>query len=220
MTIPPASGLVNISGSVDTTTREILRAAGDGNISAGLRLALELPTRTLSGARWIAHPALLPDPQTADGPEVLAMPGGIVAHGVGPAGLIVDAENDRLLITGINHNIPIVDRAHELATELTLRTLATLAARILPAVLAACANEQQADQFGQSIGAGLLLRRLSHGLIEIAAQGQPGATVVLPVRQALQFAAELSALLSRRVAQHQEQIADLNAAAARVEAAA
>jgi hypothetical protein len=188
MTHPPDSGLVPISGSVDFATREILRAAGDGNVSAGLRRALELPSTTLSGAQWIAHPALLPNPETADGPAVLAMPGGIVAHGVGPAGLIADVETSRLYITGISH---------EISTDLSIQALATLAAHTLP----------HADHHGHPIGAGLVVRRLSAGLVEFSVHGHPASAVVLPFRQALQLAAELAALLSRRVAQHQEQVA-------------
>lgn len=209
---PPHGGLVPISGSVSFETRAILQAAGDGNISEGLRRALALPTTTLSGAVRVMHPALLlPDPEKADGPAVLAMPGGIIAHGIGPAGLIIDAESDRLLITGINR---------EISTELNINRLATLAARFLPAVLACCCSDAQADEFGQPIGCGLLLQRLSHGLIEIVAEGQAGAAVVLPLRHALQLAAELSALLSRRVAEHQDAIAQLSRSITREEAPA
>lgn len=211
MTKAPKGGLVPISGSVSFETREIIRAAGDGNISEGLRLALELPTRTLSGAIRVMHPALLPDPETVDGPAVLAMPAGIIAHGVGPAGLIFDLEDGQLLMTGI---------PEEIGAHLCLGRLATLAGRMLPAVLACCASDAHADEFGQEVGCGLLVRRLSHGLIEITAQGQRGAAVVLPLRQALQLAAELSALLSRRVAEHQDQISDLNATLNRDEVAA
>ena len=208
MTKPPKSGLVAISGSVSFETREILRAAGDGNISEGLRLALELPTRTLSGAVRVMHPALLPNPETVDGPAVLATPAGIIAHGIGPAGLIFDIEESQLLITGI---------PDEIGSHLCIHRLATLAARFLPAVLVCCASDEHADETAHPVGCGLLVRRLSHGLIEVAAQGQPAAAVVLPLRHALQLAAELSALLSRRVAEHQDQIADLNATLSRDE---
>lgn len=208
MTKAPKGGLVPISGSVSFETREIIRAAGDGNVSEGLRLALELPTRTLSGAVRVMHPALLPDPEKADGPAVLAMPAGIVAHGIGPAGLVIDVEEGQLMITGI---------PDEIGCHLCIHRLATLAARFLPAVLACCCADAHADEFGQEVGCGLLVRRLSHGLVEIAAQGQRGAAVVLPLRQALQLAAELSALLSRRVAEHQDQVVGLNAALTREE---
>ncbi len=208
---PPHGGLVPISGSVSFETRQILREAGNGNISEGLRLALELPTTTLSGAVRVMHPALLPNPETADGPAVLATPAGIIAHGIGPAGLIVDAEDGKLLITGI---------PNEIGCDLCIHRLATLAARFLPAVLACCCSDAQADEFGQPVGCGLLVQRLSHGLIEIVAEGQAGAAVVLPLRHALQLAAELSALLSRRIAEHQDQITDLNAALTREEAPA
>lgn len=211
MTHPPDSGLVPISGSVDFATREILRAAGDGNVSAGLRRALELPSTTLSGAQWIAHPALLPNTETADGPAVLAMPGGIVAHGVGPAGLIADVETSRLYITGISH---------EISTDLSIQALATLAAHTLPAVLACCGADPHAIHHSHPIGAGLVVRRLSAGLVEFSVHGHPASAVVLPLRQALQLAAELAALLSRRVAQHQEQVASLHAAITREEAPA
>jgi hypothetical protein len=193
---PPAKGLVPISGSVS---------------SEGLRLALELPTRTLSGAVRVMHPSLLPDPETADGPAVLAMPGGIVAHGVGPAGLIVDVETSQLHVTGISH---------EISTDLSIQTLATLAAHTLPAVLSCCVPSEHADEFGRPISAGLLVRRLSAGLIEFVVQGHPGSAVVLPLRQALQLAAELAALLSHRVAEHQEHVAALHAAITREEAPA
>ncbi len=211
MTSKPTNGLVQISGSVDPAVREILRAAGNGSISAGLRLALEVPTRTASGAAWIAHPALLPDPAEADSPAVLATPVGVIAHGVGPAGLVVDMEAGQAVFAGVGA---------ELAVDLPLSGLATIAGRLLPAVLACCAADQRAHATGTAIGAGLVVGRLSHGLIEIAAKGQADAAIVLPLRQALQLAAELAALLARRVAEHQETVAELNAAVARAEAAA
>lgn len=206
----PDSGLVPVSGSVPPAVREVLRAAGNGNISAGLRLVLEQPTRTPSGAQWIACPALLPDPETADGPAVLACSAGVIAHGIGPAALVLDMEAGRIDLVGVPHPI---------AGDLSLSALATLAARLLPAVLAACAPDQ-VDEFGAAVGCGLLVCRLAPGLVQIVAQGQPGATILLPCRQALQLAAELSALLARRVEAHQDAIAGLNALAAREEVTA
>jgi hypothetical protein len=204
MSTPPIGGLVSVSGMVTRPVRDRLKSIGQGNVSQGLRAALAAPATTSSGAIWAGHPSELPDPETAEGPAVIATPAGIVVHGIGPASLILDIEASELVF--------VPSGAPGVARPLDVAALAALAGR-LPAAVLACVSDQS-DQFGHDVPAGLHLSRLAPGLIEINPAGSghrgDGCSVVLSVRHALIFAAEALALLARRVAAEQSRIKALD----------
>ena len=203
----PQSGLVRLSALVPHAMREGLRNWGDGNISEGLRLAVSEPPFAPSGAAWITNPLQLPDPHDVTGPLVQAMPHGLLAHGIGATTFLIDFEAGELSFLG---------PTGALSVEFTLSDLALLAGR-LPAVLIACCEPGPGSQdFGHSVG-GIHVTRLRHGLIELRPGGPSGGdscAVALPLRQALQLAAEMVALLARRVEHHQLAVAELNSSLA------
>ena len=203
----PNTGLVRLSALVSHAMREGLRNWGDGNISEGLRLAISEPPFAPSGAAWITNPLQLPDPQTVTGPQVQAMPHGLLAHGISCASFLIDCEAGEL---------SFLAPAGGVSVELTLADLALLAGR-LPAVTIACCEPGPGSQdSGHCIG-GVHVTRLRHGLIELRPGGNGGpdaCAVALPLRQALQLAAEMVALLARRVEHHQLAVAELNSSLA------
>jgi hypothetical protein len=201
---PNKQGMALVSAWVPQTVKERLKSSGGGNLSLGLRAALAAPATTSSGAIWVGHPSELPDPETAEGPAVIATPAGMVVHGIGPASLILDIEANELVF--------VPSGGPGVARPLDVAALAAFAGR-LPAAVLACVSDQS-DQFGHDVPAGLHLSRLAPGLIEINPAGSghrgDGCSVVLSVRHALIFAAEALALLARRVAAEQSRIKALD----------
>ena len=201
-------GLVQVAAFVTPEIRDHLRDLGEGNVSQGLRLAICSPDYAPSGALWIGHELQLPDPiYSHTGPGVLAMPEGVLAEGIGPSSLLFDSEDGRLAF--------IAPGDDGCLTDFGLADLALIAGRLGAAVLAACAHAEAAIPT-QIVGP-LRITRLGHGLVELAPAGageSPDCAVCLPIRQALQLAAEVAGLLARRVEQHQMQVADLNASLA------
>jgi hypothetical protein len=197
-------GLVQVAAFVEPEIRDHLRDLGDGNISQGLRLAICSPDYAPSGALWVGHECQLPDPRHGGtGPMVLAMAEGVLAEGIGPSSLLIDAEAGKLAFIAPGDAGAI--------TDIGLADLALMAGRLVAAVLAACAHPDAAVKT-QVIGP-LRITRLGHGLVELAPAGageSPDCAVCLPIRQALQLAAEVAGLLARRVEQHQMQVAGLN----------
>lgn len=205
----PNAGMVHISATVPVHIRDGLRDRGGGNLSEGLRRCLSEPPFGPSGAAWITHPVQLPNPLECDGPLVLALPQGVLAHGIGACSILIDMETGELSFLRPEGGV---------SSEFSLSALALLAGKLPPAVVACCAPDP-ADEFGQAIGCGLHLTRLRHGLIEVRAAGPQGAdcAVAMPIRQALQWTAEVVALLARRVELQQLQVTELNNLAARSE---
>jgi len=199
---PTTSGLVCISAMIPARQRAALCAIGEGNLSLGLRRALAIPPTTSSGALWVQSACLLPDPATADGPGVIACPDGVVAHGCTPSALVLDAAAGTTVFTA-------GDGSPDISTELSISALAALAGRLTGAVLACCDGRSPADEFGHDLPAGLHISRLAPGLVRIAASGASGS-VVLPIRTALQLAAEVASLFARRFALHQQAVVELN----------
>ena len=207
MANPPTKGnqqgLVQVSAFIDPALREHLRELGGGNVSLGLRLAITQPGTTPSGAHWIGRECQLQPTRHNNGPMVLSMPEGILAEGIGASSLLIDAEAGKLAF--------IAPADAGAITDIGLADLALMAGRLVAAVLAACAHPDAAVKT-QVIGP-LRITRLGHGLVELAPAGageSPDCAVCLPIRQALQLAAELAGLLARRVEQHQMQVAGLN----------
>jgi hypothetical protein len=195
--------LVQVSAVVPAAMRDGLKAWGGGNISEGIRLAVSEPHQSPSGAAWIQSPIQLQNNTGNAGPEVAAMPHGVVAHGITGNALLIDMEGNELCF--------IVPGGDGLAVEITLADLALIAGR-LPAVVIACCDET-INEFGHEIG-GILCRALRPGLLEIRPGGPSGTdacAVVLPVLHALQLAAEVVSLLARRVELHQLTVCELNA---------
>jgi hypothetical protein len=206
---PPKGGtdLVQVSAYIDPALREHLRELGGGNVSLGLRLAITQPGTTPSGAHWIGRECQFQPTRHNNGPSVLSMPEGILAEGIGASSLLIDAEAGKLAFIAPGDAGAI--------TDIGLADLALMAGRLVAAVLAACAHPEAAVRT-QVIGP-LRITRLGHGLVELAPAGadeSPDCAVCLPIRQALQLAAELAGLLARRVEAHQAAVADLNASLA------
>jgi hypothetical protein len=196
------TGLVTISAVVTAAMRDGLKEWGDGNISEGLRLAISEPHQSPSGAAWITNPVQLPDPTSCEGPDVLAMPHGLMAHGIAATTFLIDMEAGELSFLAPGGGVSV---------EFSLADLALVAAR-LPAVVIACCEPTGLDDRGQNVG-GILVRRLAHGLIELAPTGPSGSVdcaVALPIRTALQFVAEVTGLLARRFEARQLAITELN----------
>ena len=202
MPIEPYSGdPVTISAVITAGLKAHLLELGDGNLSAGLRLQMATPATTPSGAVWCSHPEQLPDPENATAPSVIACPCGVIAHGVGATSLIFDCEdNELLLLDGNDENATV--------HPLTLANLASIAAALLPAVLAVI------DSNGPDIARlplGLTVRRLAPGIVAI---GTGPMLVALDLRHALRLCAEVSSLLARRLADRQIAIHGLERALA------
>ena len=197
------NGLVTVSAVMPAAMKEGLKEWGNGNISEGIRLAVSEPHQSPSGAAWIQSPIQLQNNTGNDGPEVAAMPHGVVAHGITGNALVIDMESNELCF--------MVPGGDGLAVEITLADLALIAGRLPAVVIALCS--EVIDEFGQEIG-GILCRALRPGLLEIRPGGPSGtdaAAVVLPIHHALQLAAEVVSLLARRVALHQLTVCELNA---------
>ncbi len=177
---------------------------GDGNLSAGLRLALEQPTTTGSGAIWANCRCELPDPEQSTGPAVIGCVPGVIAHGIGPVALVIDMQAGEIVFSDGETQSP--------AHPLDLSLLAALAMELPRAVIGATGSDQAFPLPG-----GLTVRRVAPGLLEVAA-GRVG--VLLPLRQALQLAAEVGALLARSVAATQDTVIRLEAIAAQTQATA
>ena len=202
-----STGLVTISAVVTAEMRDGLKDWGNGNISEGLRLAISEPHTSPSGAAWITNPVQLPDPTSCDGPEVLAMPHGLMAHGIGATTFLIDMEAGELSFLAPTGGVSV---------EFTLADLALVAGRLPAVVIACCEPGPNADEFGHSVG-GIHVTRLRHGLIELRPGGPSGGdscAVALPIRQALQLVAEVTSLLARRVEFHQLAVKELNGALA------
>jgi len=194
--------LVTVSAVMPVAMRDDLKKWGAGNLSQGIRLAVYEPHQSPSGAAWIQSPVQLQNPTGNGGPEVAAMPHGVVAHGVTGNALLLDMEGGELCF--------LAPGCDGLAVAMTLADLALIAGR-LPAVVIACCDET-INEFGHEIG-GILCRALRPGLFEIrpgGASGSDACAVVLPVHHCLQLAAELVSLLARRVALHQLTVCELN----------
>jgi hypothetical protein len=192
---------------VSPAMRDGLRDWGNGNISEGLRLAISEPHQSPSGAAWVTSPIQLPDPTDCDGPSVIALPHGLMAHGIGATTFLIDFEAGELSFLAPTGGVSV---------EFTLADLALLAGRLPAAVIACCEPGPNADEFGNAIG-GVHVTRLRHGLIELRPGGPSGGdscAVALPIRQALQLVAEVVALLSRRVEHHQLAVKELNSSLA------
>ena len=191
-------GMVSISAYVPESMRDQLRQVGGGNISNGLRIAMDAPALTPSGATWLEHPCQLPDPAELETPEVMATPDGVVACGIGPATLVFDCEASEVYITAADQM--------ELVRPLDLQALAAWAIA-LPAAVLTVGCRPGADCHGSAAMPGDLdLWRLAPGLIAI---GTDDIFVTLPIRQALQLAAEVVALLAHRVRLQQLAVCDL-----------
>ena len=202
-----STGLVTISAVVTAEMRDGLKDWGNGNLSEGLRLAISEPHTSPSGAAWITNPVQLPDPTSCEGPEVLAMPHGLIAHGIAATTFLIDMEAGELSFLAPTGGVSV---------EYTLADLALVAARLPAVVIACCEPGPNADEFGRSVG-GIHVTRLRHGLIELRPGGPSGGdscAVALPIRQALQLTAEVVALLARRVEFHQLAVKELNGALA------
>ncbi len=195
----PRERLRPVSTSVSEAQHRRLLQLGDGNLSAGLRLALEQPTTTSSGAIWAGCPCQLPDPERLNGPAVIATPVGVVAHGIGSVALVIDSSGGEILYSD--------GEAQTVACALDLRLLAALAMELPRAVIGATGSDKPFPLPGTP----LLVRRVAAGLLEVAA-GRVG--VLLPLRQSLQLAAEVAGLLSRGVAEQQDRVIALEALAA------
>jgi hypothetical protein len=134
---------------------------------------------------------------------VLAMPDGLLAYGIGPTALAIDCEEWKISF--------ITPSGGGVSSEFNLPDLALIAAR-LPDALIACCDPTGLDNGGQIVG-GIHVSQLRHRLIELRPPGPAGSvdcTVCLPLRQALQFVAEVAGLLARRVEAHELAIAELN----------
>jgi hypothetical protein len=170
-------------------------------------LAISEPHTSPSGAAWITNPVQLPDPTSCEGPEVLAMPHGLMAHGIAANTLLIDFEAGELSFLAPTGGVSV---------EFTLADLALLAGRLPAVVIACCDNSLNPDEFGHAIG-GVHVTRLRHGLIELRPGGPSGGdscAVALPIRQALQLVAEVTSLLARRVEFHRLAVKELNGALA------
>lgn len=195
-------GLVQVAAFVDPALREHLRELGGGNVSLGLRLAITQPGTTPSGAIWIGHECQFQPTRHNNGPSVLSMPEGVLAIGVGPSNLLIDAEASQIAFLCGDDGA---------TADIELGDLAVLAARLGPAVMACCAAAQ-IGPITQNAGP-IRVSRLSPGLIELAPAGDaesPDCGVVMPAAFAMQFWAEVVALVARRVEQHRVQVAGLN----------
>ena len=204
--------LVQVSAFVSAQQREDLQTWGDGNVSEGLRRAISTPHHAPSGAMWVECACQLPNPASCTAPMVLAMPDGLLVYGVGPVSIALDCEDGTLSF--------ITPTGGGATTDFSLADLAQLAGRLPGAVIATCAPDHRRDDRGQNIGA-VSVTALAHGLIELRPTGPSGSAdcaVALPLRQALQFVAEVAGLLARRVEAHQLAIAELNHSLAQVEA--
>jgi hypothetical protein len=182
--------------------RDDLKKWGGGNISQGIRLAVSEPHQSPSGAAWIQSPVQLQNPTGNAGPEVAAMPHGVIAYGITGNALLLDMEAGELCF--------LVPGCDGLAVEMTFAYLALIAGRLPAVVIALCS--ETIDEFGHEIG-GILCRALRPGLFEIRPGGPSGSdacAVVLPVHYCLQLAAEVASLLARRVALHQLTVCELN----------
>jgi len=196
--------LVQVSAFVSAQQREDLHNWGDGNVSEGLRRAISTPHHAPSGAMWVECACQLPNPASCTAPMVLAMPDGLLIYGVGPVSIALDCEDGTLSF--------ITPTGGGATTDFSLADLAQLAGRLPGAVIATCAPDHHRDARGQNIGA-VSVTALAHGLIELRPPGPAGSVdcaVVLPIRTALQFVAEVAGLLARRVEAHQLAIAELN----------
>jgi hypothetical protein len=184
--------------------RDALREIGGGNISAGIRTVASQPHQSPSGAAWVTTPSQLPDPATCTGPGVMATPAGVVAHGIAAGSIVIDCEADELSILVPDGGV---------STRISMADLGLLAGR-LPAAILATLTPEPINEFGHDLPCGLHLTGLGHGLVEISAQGaghhSPAAAVALPLRLALQLAAETLGLLSRRVEHHSLTVQELN----------
>jgi len=201
------TGLVTISALVSAEMRDGLKDWGNGNLSEGLRLAISEPHTSPSGAAWITNPVQLPDPTSCEGPDVLAMPHGLMAHGIAATTVLIDMEAGELSFLAPTGGVSV---------EFSLADLALVSARLPAVVIACCEPGPNADEFGRSVG-GIHVTRLRHGLIELRPGGPSGGdscAVALPIRQALQLTAEVVALLARRVEFHQLAVMELNGALA------
>ena len=197
------TGLVTISAVVTAAMRDGLKDWGNGNLSEGLRLAISEPHTSPSGAAWITSPVQLQNPTGCTGPEVAAMPHGVIAHGITGNAVLLDMEAGELSFLAPGGTGVCVD--------LTLSDLALISCG-LPSAVYACCGPDPRDEFGAAIG-GLHCTRLRPGLIEIRPGGPSGTdacAVVLPVNHALQLVAEVVALLARRVEHHQLTVIELN----------
>ena len=196
----PESGMVSLSALVSRELRDFLRDVGEGNVSRGLRLAVMTPGLTPSGATLIEHELQLPALEDAGGPEVMTTPAGVVAHGAGPASLVFDCDEGELVIlTGAG---PMLSRP------LDLQALAAWALSLPAAVLTigCCPGGSRGPA---ALPGGLRLWRMAPGLIAI---GSEEVFVILPVRQALQLAAEVVGLLANRVQLQQVAVCELEQA--------
>jgi hypothetical protein len=202
--------LVQVSAFVSAQQREDLHTWGDGNVSEGLRRAISTPHHAPSGAMWIECACQLPNPAKCRGPQVWATPDVLLVYGVGPTSIAIDCEDGTLAF--------VTPTGGGATTDFNLADLAQLAGRLPGAVIATCAPDHRRDDRGQNIGA-VSVTALAHGLIELRPTGPSGSVdcaVALPLRQALQFVAEVAGLLARRVEAHQLAIAELNHSLAQV----
>lgn len=193
--------LVQVSAFVTREMRDDLSNFGNGNVSEGLRRLVAAPSHAPSGALWLDHPLQLPDPARCTGPQVWAMEPGLLVYGIGPTNLSIDCEESQ-----ISFQAP----GGSAAAELTFDDLADLSGRLGGAVLACC-GPANVGPITQAAGP-IRVSRLAPGLVELAPTGQSCAdcAVALPLRQALQFAAEVAGLLARRFKARQLAITELN----------
>lgn len=199
----PKEGMVLVSCWVPEHVKQGLKDWGQGNLSLGMREALSEPPIGPSGAMWVVKPVQLPDPDESDAPSILATPHGVLAHGAGPTSLLIDMEAGELSVLVPNGGA---------CTEIDLSDIAALAARLPMAVVASCGPDAQPG--GWALPCSLHLEQIAQGVLKVTIQGHPALAVLLPVRHALQFSAEVVALLARRVALHQLSVAELNSSLA------
>jgi hypothetical protein len=187
--------MLTVSAVITRQMKADLLTLGNGNLSAGLRAALAAPTSTPSGARWVARPGQLPAPDRVTGPAVIVCEAGLICHGIGAATLVADSEAGELVL--------LDGSGDGTSSPLDLQALASLAGS-MPAAVLASLNADGPDLI--FLPAGLEVRRMTRGVVSI---GTPELVVVLPVRTAIQLAAEVCALLARRVEATQRTIGAL-----------
>ncbi len=138
-----------------------------------------------SGATWAATPDAMPDPARVAAPAVLACPAGALVIGLGGV-LTVDAEQGQLFAQG--------DGGREHSQPLSLAGLARLAGELPPALLALAEHGPGAAV--KLPASGITVARPGCGHLQL---GIGGIALSVSVADGWRLAAEVTALLARRL---------------------
>jgi hypothetical protein len=163
-------------------------------------------THTSSLALWFAEDDGPTQLEEFDAPAVMVSPSTVVAHGLNQVVMVLNMAEGWLAFAGIDEELISEDR-------FTLNCLACLAGQLPQLVMLACSDpEEPGEVLALQTEEGIAVERVEPGVVALGFSNDASVKVHLPTTTALQFVAELLALLVRQVADTADAAAQLEAA--------